>query len=153
MVADVYKVKLPDRTQVAVKSLRCLSSGPDKVLKLDKRSARELESWRNLKDERILELRGFALFRGKISMISPWMVNGNLTQYLERNPSANILVSETGRLKLADFGLTIMKQSYLEFSKTDPGGGTQRWMAPELLSEDGVRCKETDMYALAMTML
>ncbi|KAG9081172.1 serine/threonine-protein kinase KIN2, partial [Ceratobasidium sp. 370] len=25
--------------------------------------------------------------------------------------------------------------------------------APELLSEDGVRCKETDMYALAMTML
>ncbi|KAG9118909.1 hypothetical protein FRC07_006329 [Ceratobasidium sp. 392] len=185
MLADVYKITLADTTRVAVKSLRFLSGGQDKTLKfnnLEKRAARELEIWRALRHENILELHGFALFRGKLCMVSPWMENGDVNEYLKRNlrvnryqicaelvnvvaylhdqnvvhgdlRGGNVLVSDDGRIKLTDFGLTIMSQQYLEFSKTDPGGGTQRWMAPELLNEDGVRCKETDIYALGMTML
>ncbi|KAF8597221.1 kinase-like protein [Ceratobasidium sp. AG-I] len=46
-----------------------------------------------------------------------------------------------------------MHDQAMRFSETDPGGGTTRWMAPELFSEEGVRCRETDVYALGMTML
>ncbi|KAG9128100.1 hypothetical protein FRC07_004994 [Ceratobasidium sp. 392] len=40
----------------------------------------------------------------------------------------NIFVSHDGIVKVADFGLAIMRHAALEFSKSDPGGGTQRWM-------------------------
>ncbi|KAG8683788.1 hypothetical protein FRC09_015852, partial [Ceratobasidium sp. 395] len=65
----------------------------------------------------------------------------------------NILISDDGRLKLTDFGLTMIHQTALEFSKTAKGGGTQRWMAPELLAETSERSKEADIYALGMTLL
>ncbi|KAG9122221.1 hypothetical protein FRC07_001497 [Ceratobasidium sp. 392] len=65
----------------------------------------------------------------------------------------NVLISDDGKLKLTDFGLTVMGQEHFLFSRTSPGGGTLNWMAPELFTDHGVRSKETDMYALAMTML
>ncbi|KAG9122425.1 hypothetical protein FRC07_001205 [Ceratobasidium sp. 392] len=65
----------------------------------------------------------------------------------------NLLMAPDGALKLTDFGLTIMHDQVMQFSETDPGGGTLRWMAPELLNEGAKRCREADMYAMGMTML
>jgi serine/threonine protein kinase len=78
-------------------------------------------------------------------------------------------VAADGTLKLTDFGLAVMHDSVMQFSETDLGGGTARWMvcltctmttcsntltdinqAPELYRETGARCLETDVYALGM---
>jgi serine/threonine protein kinase len=40
----------------------------------------------------------------------------------------NVLVAADGTLKLTDFGLAVMHDSVMQFSETDPGGGTTRWM-------------------------
>ncbi|KAF8593508.1 kinase-like protein [Ceratobasidium sp. AG-I] len=144
-------------------------------------------------------------------MVSPWNKRGNVMKYMEEKPDLdryalctqlvnavvylhesdvihgdlkgdNILVSEDGTIQLTDFGLTIMHDAMIQFSKSEDWvGGTLRWMAPELvfgvdgglaehtsqpLSETLTRakesksdtqaaklCKETDVYALGMTML
>ncbi|KAF8594757.1 kinase-like protein, partial [Ceratobasidium sp. AG-I] len=122
------------------------------------------------------------MFGGKLAMISPWMSNGNVMQYIESHPRLdkfeliaqvveavvylhqmnvvhgdlkgdNVLVSDDGTLKLTDFGLTMMHEPLVRFSTTDPGGGTYRWMAPELAQDETSRSKEADIYALGMTML
>ncbi|KAF8596189.1 kinase-like protein [Ceratobasidium sp. AG-I] len=73
----------------------------------------------------------------------------------------NVLISHDGVPKLSDFDHSILSNPTLAFSATtNPGGGTLRWMAPELLlgsDEEGspiaTRTKQADVYALGMTML
>ncbi|KAG8723417.1 hypothetical protein FRC09_003433 [Ceratobasidium sp. 395] len=115
-------------------------------------------------------------------MISPWMELGSVNRAIGINPDLdryrlckqlaaaikhlhevenvihgdikgdNVLMASDGTLKLTDFGLAIMHDKTLQFSQTDPGRGTTRWMAPELY--DGAqRCRESDIYAMGMTML
>jgi serine/threonine protein kinase len=90
-------------------------------------------------------------------------------EHTDACPQDNVLVAADGTLKLTDFGLAVMHDSVMQFSETDPGGGTTRWMvclvyikniyssiltyifqAPELYRETGERCLETDVYALGM---
>ncbi|KAG8777812.1 hypothetical protein FRC12_000196 [Ceratobasidium sp. 428] len=66
---------------------------------------------------------------------------------------ANILMTKDDVPKLTDFGLTIMQQEMFQFSTTYQGGGTTRWMAPELFEANPTRSYKTDVYALGMTML
>ncbi|KAF8706721.1 Structural maintenance of chromosomes protein, partial [Rhizoctonia solani] len=67
---------------------------------------------------------------------------------------ANALVSEDGIVKLTDFGLTILQEPDVYISFTEKGGGTERWMAPELLLEEAaVRSEKADVYALGMVGL
>ncbi|KAG8723216.1 histone methyltransferase set1 [Ceratobasidium sp. 395] len=66
----------------------------------------------------------------------------------------NILVDYGGTAKITDFGLSVLRDSSILFSSTgNPGGGTARWMAPELFEEFSTRSSEGDMYALAMTFI
>ncbi|KAG8777833.1 hypothetical protein FRC12_000182 [Ceratobasidium sp. 428] len=65
----------------------------------------------------------------------------------------NALVAQDGTLKLTDFGLAIVHDAIIQFSQTDLGGGTGRYMAPELWTEDPQRSREADIYAMGMTML
>ena len=74
---------------------------------------------------------------------------------------ANILIDDSGRARIADFGLATFI--------SDPGNptalssatnaGTTRWMSPELLHpekfgfKDTKRTKESDCYALGMVIL
>ncbi|KAF8605857.1 kinase-like protein [Ceratobasidium sp. AG-I] len=76
------------------------------------------------------------------------MVHGDLK-------AINVLVSDQGVAKLADFGNSILGECSLGFTATtNIGGGTIRWMAPELLGEDSVeRSLQADVYALGMTIL
>ena len=81
------------------------------------------------------------------------------------NIQANILINKSHRGCLADFGLSTIagianraaasKESLMSF--TD-GGGTLRWMSPELLdperfgNSDGRQTKQSDCYALGMVV-
>ncbi|CAE6504922.1 unnamed protein product [Rhizoctonia solani] len=70
--------------------------------------------------------------------------------------ACNILVSSAGILKITDFDYSIISECSLAFSTTTRmGGGTLRWMAPELVvdEEPPQRNRKTDIYALGMTFL
>ncbi|KAF8595206.1 kinase-like protein, partial [Ceratobasidium sp. AG-I] len=98
---------------------------------------RELYHWSKLKHQNVLELLGVALFQGQLSMVSPWMANGTLQEYIAKNrhvdrwglslqvaagltyihqqgmvhgdlKAMNILVSDDGIAKIADFGSSVM---------------------------------------------
>ncbi|KAG8735742.1 hypothetical protein FRC10_010213 [Ceratobasidium sp. 414] len=72
----------------------------------------------------------------------------------------NILVSDAGQVKLSDFGNAILSDHSLGFTATtNIGGGTSRWMAPELLCGQDIagnkadRSAPADVFALGMTIL
>ena len=73
---------------------------------------------------------------------------------------ANILVDETGRDRLADFGLlTIISDPANHLPSSSSGqGGTIRWMSPELIAPEQVGSgrirptKSSDCYALGMVI-
>ncbi|KAG8717304.1 hypothetical protein FRC09_014476 [Ceratobasidium sp. 395] len=175
-VADVYRVTRSDRKQLAIKCLR--RHDPKHV----KRTARELRIWSNLKHKNVLELYGLGVFQGYLAIVSPWMVYGSVVSVVKKWPDMNryilcrqliaaieylhhvdvihgdikgenVLVAEDGILKLADFGLSVMHDNTFQFSQTDPGGGTSRWMAPELWTEYGQRSSEADVYAMGMEII
>ncbi|KAF8601639.1 kinase-like protein [Ceratobasidium sp. AG-I] len=111
--------------------------------------------------------RAMLIFQGKLGMVSVWRPNGNLQQYIKSNPGVErhpLCVQLTkGVAYLHEIGMVHgdLKASTLRFSETSKaGGGTVRWMAPELiLLEEGedapppTRNAKTDVYALGMTML
>ncbi|EUC57325.1 tyrosine kinase domain protein, partial [Rhizoctonia solani AG-3 Rhs1AP] len=172
-------------TKLAIKVLRFASLTGDTAKKELKRVTREIYNWSKPDHENINKLIGVFMFRERLGMVSEWMEHGNLRQYLGRNDDAdchqlcvqiargvaylhsinmvhgdlkacNILVSSTGILKITDFDYSIFPECSLAFSATSRmGGGTLRWMAPELLldEEPPQRNLKTDIYALGMTFL
>ncbi|CAE6395557.1 unnamed protein product [Rhizoctonia solani] len=170
---------------LAIKVLRFAPLTGDTAQKELKRITREIYHWSKLDHENIHKLMGVTLFRERLGMVSEWMEHGNLRQYLSRNSdvdrlklcvqiargvsyphsinmvhgdlkACNILVSSTGILKITDFDYSIFPECSLMFSATTRmGGGTLRWMAPELLLDEACpqRNIKTDIYALGMTFL
>ncbi|CAE6503450.1 unnamed protein product [Rhizoctonia solani] len=158
---DVWKGRLVDGIEVAVKTwrFRCMSQEDPKELK---RAMREVYNWSKAKHHNVQELLGVAMFQGRLAMVSPWMSNGNLREYILANPgvnryalciqvatglsylhsegmihgdlkAANIFVSKDRVLKLGDLDHSILTESTLAFSNTTNLAGTLGWMAPELL--------------------
>ncbi|CAE6490950.1 unnamed protein product [Rhizoctonia solani] len=77
------------------------------------------------------------------------MVHGDLK-------AINVLVSPDGIARISDFDFSVMSEaSSLTFSESSNSRlGSTRWVAPEMLGEDTpIRTKESDVYALGMTML
>ncbi|KAF9789369.1 kinase-like domain-containing protein, partial [Thelephora terrestris] len=162
---------------------------------------REAIAWRHLRHPNILPLLGVDLQKNRLSMISEWMDHGNINEYVERHggvnrlqlladaargleymhgldmvhgdlKGANILINQSHRACLADFGLStivsveqntgpnaslisvVSKASLMSFA----GGGTIRWMSPELLdperfgANDDRPSKKSDCYALGMVV-
>ncbi|KAG9080238.1 hypothetical protein FS749_008080, partial [Ceratobasidium sp. UAMH 11750] len=148
-----------------------------------KRVARELHTWYKLDHQNTAKLLGMAVFRGHIAMISPWVEPGNFYKFIAAFPDAdrmdlclqvanglaylhengvvfgdlkaqNVLVGRDGVAKLTDFGLSVLEQPKISFSSTqNPGGGSTRWMAPELITDSTGRSFEADVYALGMTFI
>ncbi|KAJ1304048.1 hypothetical protein OPQ81_008456 [Rhizoctonia solani] len=166
--------------EVAIKTLRRSYSKSDS--KIIKYTAREIAAWSKLDHPNILEFLGLAVFENQLVMVSPWMHYGNVVEFATQwganrcslclqlssavaymhsmrvvhgdIKGANVLVSEDGIVKLTDFGLTIVQEPEVYISITERGGGTERWMALELLLEDtAVRSEKADIYALGMTFL
>ncbi|KAF8595145.1 hypothetical protein BDV93DRAFT_404873, partial [Ceratobasidium sp. AG-I] len=80
-LADVYLAKLADGSQVAVKRLRQRPESNNKELK---RTARELDTWSKLDHPNILKLFGLAQLHGSLSMVSPWMMYGNVVTVVNK---------------------------------------------------------------------
>ncbi|QRV98477.1 Tyrosine kinase domain protein [Ceratobasidium sp. AG-Ba] len=171
---DVFHGSLADGTQVAVKTPRTLVMAPSWT--------NAIYAWSKCKHENILPLLGFAIFRGQLAAVSPWMEEGTLPSYLRRHPDTNksqicrqvceavqylhdrnivhgdingknILVSNRGRPLLHDFGLVTLLADDLNIEPEDQDFA-YRWSAPELFtSEAPLRTKATDIYSLGMTLL
>ncbi|KAJ1304010.1 hypothetical protein OPQ81_008418 [Rhizoctonia solani] len=156
-LANVYRIKLSDQQHVAVKCVKHMTAH-----KKLKRAARELSCWSSYKHKNILPLLGFAVVKGDLAMVSPWMDYGCVTDYVMSNPDCNrlalctqvaqaiaylhehnvvhgdikgpnVLVSDAGTAKVTDFGVSIVDHQEIEFSSTTAGAGTQRWQSPEIL--------------------
>ena len=65
----------------------------------------------------------------------------------------NILVDDSGRVRIADFGsATIAQDLDSTENTTSARGHTLRWTAPEILN-GGVASKEGDIFSFAMVMI
>ncbi|KAJ1302981.1 hypothetical protein OPQ81_003273 [Rhizoctonia solani] len=179
---DVWKGQSHNGMSVAVKVLRCaLVTCTNDERKGLKRMMREIYTWSKLDHKNIHKLLGVTMFQGRLGMVSEWMTNGNLRDYLRRTPNvdryelyiqiaqaveyihdkdmvhgdlkaSNILMSPDGVVKLTDFDYSVVSAGSLLFTDTTRvGGGTYRWMAPELvIGTCHQRSEQTDVYALGM---
>ncbi|KAF8589944.1 ras GEF [Ramaria rubella] len=194
--SDVWRGTMDGRT-VAIKTLRPFNSGrrieESKLLKNSghispQRLWREYAAWTWVTHPIVLECLGFSYdFSPQPyilpSLISPWMANGTLDNYIDKNPkvdrfqmlvdvaeglsflhdqhpsiihgdlrAGNILISDTGRPCLSDFGLSrVLKLEGMTTSSEL--AGSLRWMSPELLRDDVVPSTSSDVWAYAMTIL
>ncbi|KAF7976136.1 hypothetical protein HWV62_7433 [Athelia sp. TMB] len=142
---ELYKGSMGKR-DVAIKVLRVYQkSDMNRILKA---FAHEAIIWRQLSHQNVLQFYGlFHIKRGeseRLCLACPWMKNGNLATFLsEIAPEtdcvalANILVSDEHRACLADFGLSIPRETMSAlFSETSTKArGTLNWTAPELLPD------------------
>ncbi|EUC62989.1 tyrosine kinase catalytic domain protein [Rhizoctonia solani AG-3 Rhs1AP] len=173
--SEVHQIRLPDQRDVAVKCVR----HQDRYKRL-KRATRELACWSFPRHSNILPVLGFAVVKGKLAMVSPWMKNRHITDYIENNPSVdrielcvqligaidylhrnnmihgdikspNVLISDEGNVQVTDFGVSIKEHREIEFSVSVGMQGTYQWMAPEIFC-GGDSTKEADMYALGITL-
>ncbi|CUA74667.1 hypothetical protein RSOLAG22IIIB_11389 [Rhizoctonia solani] len=145
-----------------------------------KHTAHEIYTWSRCKHPGIIPFLGFARHGECILLISPWMDNGSLADYIERYPRCNrfrlsmeltsalvyihdmgmvhgdirvdnILISGNGSVQLGDFGsATLPQDATVRFTQTGVKGYL-RFMAPELLTGASNMCTiESDIYALGM---
>ncbi|KAG0234145.1 hypothetical protein BGW42_006886 [Actinomortierella wolfii] len=66
--------------------------------------------------------------------------------------SANVLLTKHMEVKLADFGLALVKSTSSSKSADNSIKGTVRWMAPELFARKPLYSTKSDVYALGMVM-
>ncbi|KAG1728742.1 kinase-like domain-containing protein [Suillus paluster] len=189
-LGDVWKCSMSTQSEirtVAVKSIRVPhTSDVELVKKTGKKIRREAYVWITLSHDHILPFEGVTEDFGPLpALLSPWMENGSLNDYLRREFSqlsdhrkleliqqvasglsylhgkdivhgdltgTNVLVDNTGRLRLADFGLSMIlaEAENATFNSCHPGN--TRWMAPEAV-EDEKPTKAGDIYSYGCVML
>ncbi|KAG9076800.1 hypothetical protein FS749_011373 [Ceratobasidium sp. UAMH 11750] len=178
---DIYRAKLKNGTEVAIKTMRLLLDAEGQ--KHIKHAARELYTWSKCRHRNVQQLLGLLEFRDQIGMVSAWEVNGDLSSYLQRYPEtdryqisaqiaeglaylhqsgiahgdlkgSNILVSAAGIPLLSDFGNATLHEYTLKFTSTATKSSISvRWAAPELIKGATTYSAPADVYALGMTIL
>ncbi|CAE6419580.1 unnamed protein product [Rhizoctonia solani] len=145
---DIWMGRLHNGGKVAIKAWRTKMLGECSYKTL-KRAARELFCWSRMDHPNIHRLQGVIMFRDQyLGMVSEWMENGNLHEYLRKYPdanryrlcvhvasglkymhthatvhgdlkAANVLVSSDGVARLSDFDFSILSEvSSLVFSES-----------------------------------
>jgi len=160
--ADIF-LAAHNGEEVVLKRPRIFCKGQTRV-KVYKAFCREASVWKGLNHPFILPFLGLdETFSPILSMVSPYMHEGTILEYLVRNPDANvekrlleaaqgleylhsknvvhgdlrgsnIFIDDNGHPRLADYGLSVNSDMTVIFSST--GRGSPRWMAPELLSPE-----------------
>ncbi|QRV92093.1 Tyrosine-protein kinase [Ceratobasidium sp. AG-Ba] len=176
---DVYRGVLKGGRKVAIKCSRVFFN-PEQDGVLLKNIARELYAWSKLNHPNILELTGLSNFRGALAIVTPWMENGTLSNYMLKEQvnayqlcvqiaaglahvhranivhgdikGSNVVISASGVAKLIDFGNTVIKNYAVQFTSTSTPNPkmTIRWAAPELIRGESKQTKQSDVYALGM---
>ncbi|KAJ7138852.1 kinase-like domain-containing protein [Mycena filopes] len=168
---DIWKGVVGGQS-VSVKVMRLFQEA-DITLVL-KGFSREAIIWRQLCHPNLLPFFGLCYRDMRLCLVSPWMENGNIMEYLSKHPGVarlplildvslgleylhkeniihgdlqaiNILVTPSGRACIWNFYLsTIVGEEH-----SDSATGTPRYMAPELLRQEGMRQLASDVYAFA----
>ncbi|KDN41298.1 hypothetical protein RSAG8_07567, partial [Rhizoctonia solani AG-8 WAC10335] len=148
---DIWKGKLHNGAKVAIKTCRTDTWCSHKAIK---RAAREVYYWSRLVHPNVHPLMGVIQFKGGyLGMVSEWMENGNLHEYMRKYPNfdrhqkcievtsgleymhhntmvhgdlkaANVLVSSDDVAKLIDFDCSMMaSEAGLIFSESSNSHG------------------------------
>ncbi|KAF8173579.1 kinase-like domain-containing protein, partial [Mycena galopus ATCC 62051] len=141
----------------------------------------ELHTWSKLNHPNILELLGYIEVDNTIGIVSPLITNGDATSYLSKHRTtdpgpllrdvaealsylhnlniyhgdlkgANILVSQSGRARLTDFGASKIVEDSLS-TKINNYTVTLRWAPPERINGGSTANAEGDVYSFGMTAL
>ncbi|GLB37955.1 putative protein tyrosine kinase [Lyophyllum shimeji] len=165
--ADIYKGSFRGRL-VCLKTIRLdKKTQIDHLLKV---CSKEAILWGQLSHPNLLPFFGMFRFKHRISLVAPWMEHGNVNEYLTNHPGANrvllifdvakglqylhrngiihgdlkganILIKESGRACIADFGISSISDreilSWTTHSAAASKGGSVRWQAPELFDPEG----------------
>ncbi|KAG8896340.1 hypothetical protein FRC00_006106, partial [Tulasnella sp. 408] len=161
---QVFFATLNGSAKVAVKQLR-MTHAEGMRIRGAMRLARELRVWAKVNHPNVLKLVGYYLSEnyGCAQFVSPYMPNGNITEYMKRTQVGaearlrfgNVLINNSPEAVLCDFGLA----TFVEDSG-DPSGlttsrstkGSIRYMSPELLQiADAKHTLESDVWAWACT--
>ncbi|KAG8718869.1 hypothetical protein FRC09_011986 [Ceratobasidium sp. 395] len=154
---DIYRCKLKNEIEVAIKTIRLYVDSSEQSQKHAKHAARELYTWSKCQHPNVQQLLGLVMFRGQIGMIAAWESNGDMPQYLERSrdvdrckmsieiveglcylhesgvvhgdlKGANVLISENGSPRLTDFGNAASQELSLRFTQSSTTGSlSPRW--------------------------
>ncbi|KZO98413.1 kinase-like protein [Calocera viscosa TUFC12733] len=170
---------LPSMEPVAIKIPRNGSN----IVKLCKSLKREIGAWSSLQHRHVLSLLGVASSPNKreLWLISPWMRNKNLREYLQDHPDAdalhmlmgvgrglsyvhsrrivhgdlkanNILVDDDGEPQLMDFGLSYDLEIPALQTTSSMFQGNVRWLAPERLYPESFGLSAADSRSTAGDM-
>ncbi|KAG9127738.1 hypothetical protein FRC07_010190 [Ceratobasidium sp. 392] len=128
---DIFRGKLKDNIEVAIKTVRLFADPSEQNQKHLKYASRELYTWSKCQHPNVQSLLGLAIFRNQIGMIAEWESNGSMPQYLELHDEvhgdlkgvrirdkANVLISKDGVPRLADFGNATLQEYTLQFTKS-----------------------------------
>ncbi|KAF8132412.1 kinase-like domain-containing protein [Boletus edulis] len=160
-------------TMVAVKTLK------DVGLKSTREALeREIDIWSELRHDHIVPFYGASTLTSPFYIVSRYMQNGNLVQYLCTAPDTdrtklvfevslgmyylhdrhivhgdlkgvNVLVDDAGKACIIDFGVSKVYSSGTAGANRGKVAGTLRYLAPEVLKGQGLSF-ETDVYAFGM---
>ncbi|KAF9642287.1 kinase-like protein [Thelephora ganbajun] len=167
---DVWKGKHRGR-EVAARVLRMYSI--DDPEQIRRRFCREVVAWKSLHHLNVLPLLGVTIMKNRFVMVSEWMKNGNINEFVKRHTNANrlellrdatrgliymhdqgiihgnlrganILIDDNGRACLADFGLLTIISDEPTVASTTIGTTIVQWASPELLVPDQFGLKESN---------
>jgi len=83
------------------------------------RFCKEVMTWKTLRHPNVLPLIGVMMSETQFAMISDWMVNGNINDFVKAHPDANRLelVSSSFRVSL----LSLTAESFIELGDVARG--------------------------------